>query len=106
MTPGGIVYFGDKRLEIKINYECPMCNGTGGFDVDVFKEVEQELIWARNNYQDFQSTYEGFAILLEKIDELWEEIKQKPATLDETRLKKEAIRVAAMAIRFVEDLCP
>jgi hypothetical protein len=45
------------------------------------KELTQE-IWieydeAISKYGDFKSLHEGYAILLEEVDELWEEIKKK-----------------------------
>lgn len=50
---------------------------------------------------EFVSAHEGYAVLLEELDELWEEIKKNPR--DEKKLKSEAIQVAAMALRFLED---
>ena len=50
-----------------------------------------------------RSPHEGYAILLEEVDELWDEIKaQKP---DVDKMEKEAIQIGAMALRFVLDVC-
>jgi len=44
----------------------------------------------------FHSAHEGFAILDEERDELWDEVKAN----DQFRAREEAIQVAAMATRF------
>jgi hypothetical protein len=45
------------------------------------------------------SAHEGYAVLLEEVDELWDEIK---ANLGHTTsAQKEAIQVAAMALRYM-----
>ena len=47
----------------------------------------------------FHSTHEGFGILKEEVDEMWEDIKKDNINLT----VKEAVQVAAMAIRFVAE---
>lgn len=66
--------------------------------VDVRREVER----ARRKHAAMQSPHEGYAVILEELDELWDEIKKQRAGGPEMR--KEALQVAAMALRFVEDL--
>jgi hypothetical protein len=48
--------------------------------------------------------HHGYAILLEEIDELWAEIKASQGTTH--RGVSEAVQVAAMAVRYLVDLCP
>jgi NTP pyrophosphatase (non-canonical NTP hydrolase) len=65
-----------------------------------------ELEFAKENFPKFKSAHEGFAILKEEVDELWEAVRMKqsdPARDDQ--LRKEAVQVAAMALRFLEDVC-
>lgn len=55
----------------------------------------------RNNverYGDFNSFHEAYAVILEELDELWSEIKQKQP--NGTKVMNEAIDVAACAMRF------
>lgn len=61
-----------------------------------------ELERAEEKFPQFNSTHEGYAILKEEVDELWDEIKSKQGT-NESRIK-EAVHVAAMAVRFIKDL--
>lgn len=65
-----------------------------------FKEVLAELNRATEKYGSFTSTHEGYAVILEELDELWDEVKTNGSN---ERLRKEATQVAAMAIRFMLD---
>lgn len=67
------------------------------------KEVLEELNRARQKHpKKFNSPHEGWAVIREELDELWEEVKHDTYPL---RLREEAIQVAATALRFIEDLC-
>ena len=46
------------------------------------------------------SNHEGYAVVLEDLDEAWDEIKRDNSVY----ARKEMIQVAAMAIRFIADL--
>lgn len=71
----------------------------------VLDEVAAELARARAKFPRPQaSAHEGFAILDEERDELWDEVKDNHPDRIE-RMRAEAIQVAAMAIRFIEDVC-
>jgi len=61
----------------------------------VDKDIAQEMEHATLHYGGFASYYEGYGVLLEEVDELWEEIKDKQSIPE--NLYKEAIQVAAMA---------
>jgi len=73
---------------------------TVGDLMDVQKEVENELISAVKNWPPFNSAHEGFAVLKEEVDELWEHVKTNQKKRDLVAMRKEAIQVAAMAQRF------
>lgn len=62
-----------------------------------------ELLRATEKFGRFASAHEGYAVILEEMDELWAEIKAKDG-YSSGRLRKEAIQVAAMALRFLIDL--
>ena len=56
----------------------------------------------------FNSAHEGYAVILEELDELWETIKnRKHVPPDDYMhgLTEEAIQVGAMALRILIDLC-
>ncbi len=69
-----------------------------------FDAVMTELETARDRFPAMSSEHEGYAIILEELDELWDEIKKSPSKRDKAALRREAIQVAAMALRFLEDL--
>lgn len=70
----------------------------------VLDEVASELARARAKFARFNSAHEGFAVLDEERDELWDEVKANHPDR-KARMRAEAIQVAAMAIRFIEDVC-
>ena len=72
--------------------------------------VREEMARATEKFGPFRSDHEGYAILLEEVDELWTEVKFNPTSETgkvgkEKRLKQEAVQVAAMALRFLIDRC-
>lgn len=73
---------------------------TVGEVLQVQKEVEAELLNAIGNWPPFNSAHEGYGVLLEELDELWEHVKVNQKKRDLTSMRKEAIQVAAMAMRF------
>lgn len=68
----------------------------------ILREVRDEVLKAAEKFASFSSPHEGYAVLLEEVDELWDEVKANrghdlPAFV-------EARQVAAMAVRFIADL--
>jgi len=55
---------------------------------------------------DFHSAHEGFAVLLEEVDELKAEVWKSPKRRDYAAMRTEAIQIAAMALRFLVDVIP
>lgn len=64
-----------------------------------------ELTKAQERYSKFNSAHEGYAVILEEVDELWSEIKKNPYYRNMDAMAKEATQVAAMALRFLMDCC-
>ena len=69
-------------------------------ELEVLAEVGVELRRARALHDPMHSPHEGYAVLKEEVDELWEAIKDN----DPTAARVEAIQVAAMAVRFLLDV--
>lgn len=63
-------------------------------------EVLTELRKAMNKFPKFNSAHEGYAVILEEVDEAWAEIKKN----DFKRAREEMIQVGAMAIRWLHDV--
>lgn len=95
---------------------------------DTLDEIGAAYRKARQKHAPMHSPHEGYAVLLEEVDELWDEVKRwqpKPpaggdsfneivATTiarDEYRermrlMRKEALHVAAMALAFLVEVTP
>lgn len=84
-----------------MNFYLPSSEKTPlGFNADTLViEVLAELVKARAAHIPMTSIHEGYAVILEELDELWDEIKVKHP--DGIRIRKEAVQVAAMALRFL-----
>lgn len=69
---------------------------------DLGRLAADELARAQDLHSPMASAHEGYAVLLEELDELWEEVRKKHP--DKQRMREEALQVAAMALRFVHDV--
>jgi len=69
---------------------------------DIFDALSDEIDKATEGHGPMTTFHEGIAVIQEKVDELWTEVKQKQ--LNRTLLRTEALQVAAMALRFIHDL--
>jgi molybdopterin biosynthesis enzyme len=67
---------------------------------DTVADVLGELDKATKNWPPFNSAHEGYAVLAEEMDELWVHVKTNQKRRDLPAMRKEAIQVAAMAMRF------
>jgi NTP pyrophosphatase (non-canonical NTP hydrolase) len=74
-------------------------------DKEILAAVEAELWNAQFHWPAFNSAHEGFAVLKEEVDELWDEVKVNQKRRDLTKMRIEAIQVAAMAVRFALEVC-
>jgi hypothetical protein len=72
--------------------------------LDATGEVVLELSRAISNYPSMLSPHEGWAIIHEELEELWELVRKQQAHHDLSAMRKEACQIAAMGIRFMVDL--
>ena len=90
--------------------EPPGAGGAGGGAVSddarrLGVQAAAELDRAILKHAPMHSLHEGYAVILEELDELWEEVRAWQPGADLTKARKEAIQVAAMALRLVHDVC-
>jgi len=64
--------------------------------------IDAELERATTKFDRFNSAHEGWAIIREELDELWEHVKGNTGT-DEAAMT-EALQIATMALRYIYDL--
>jgi hypothetical protein len=75
----------------------------GSLIIPIVEDVVDELISASQANGSMASAHEGWAVLREEEEELWDEIKKRHP--DEKAMRREAVQVAAMALRFLHDVC-
>lgn len=68
----------------------------------VCSAVYYEVIKAMDKHAPMHSPHEGHSVLREEVEELWEHVKADTGRAPEAR--KEALQVAAMAVRYIVDL--
>jgi len=66
--------------------------------------IIQEFAYATECNGAFHSAHEGYAVILEELDELKEEVWKKARNRDPDAMIKEAKQVGAMAMRFLVDV--
>lgn len=74
--------------------------GNLAFALHVRCEIER----ARGKHKPINSAHEGYAVILEELDEFWEEVKKKRELRDTLAMYGELVQIAAMAQRTAEDV--
>jgi hypothetical protein len=69
------------------------------------QDVEDELDAAMTHWPPMNSAHEGYGVLAEEFRELETIVFQKQKNRNLEDLRKEAKQVAAMAIRFMIEIC-
>jgi hypothetical protein len=69
--------------------------------IDAHAEAQK----AAMHWPPANSAHEAYAILLEEVDELWAHVKTNQKRRDLAEMRKEAIQVAAMGLRFAAEVC-
>lgn len=73
-------------------------------DVGPFGDkVATEILRARSLHKPINSTHEGYSVLLEEVEEFWEEVRKKRKDRDRSKMLDELVQVGAMAQRIAED---
>ena len=71
----------------------------------VLREVTTELDRAIRKCPKLNSAHEGFAVILEELDELKTEVWRKQSKRRPKKMRQEAVQIAAMAMRFALEAC-
>lgn len=61
--------------------------------------VEAEAVEATSKHGLFRSAHEAYGVLLEEVEEFWEEVRKKRADRSRERMRAELIQVAAVAVK-------
>lgn len=68
-------------------------------------EVNEEVTKAVEKFPPMNSAHEGYGVLREEFCELERWVFMKQHMRDLAEMKKEAIQIAAMAVRFAVEVC-
>jgi hypothetical protein len=68
------------------------------------KLVADEIARARSMHAPMKSAHEAYAVILEEVDEFWDEVKKRRSHRDKNSMRKELVQIGAMAIRALSDL--
>jgi hypothetical protein len=68
-------------------------------------DVDKELLRARMMHGPMASAHEGYAVILEELDEIKQEVFWGKTAGKYDRLYKELVQCAAMCARLAEDVC-
>lgn len=86
-----------------------MSNWNGGptyvgsmHDSAIWQELSDELDRAMHKHPPIHSAHEGWSVILEELEELRDHVRSDAGRTPQAR--REAIQVAAMALRYVFDL--
>jgi hypothetical protein len=66
-------------------------------------EIAGECRRGMAKFPEFNSPHEGWAVIREELEELWDHVTSDTGRSADARA--EAIQVAAMALRYAHDLC-
>lgn len=68
------------------------------------KDVQDEIAAARKKHGAINSLHEGYGVILEELEEFWEQVKRKDSKRDYKEIYSELVQVAAMAQKCAEDV--
>ena len=55
-------------------------------------------------FDDLQSVHQAYALLLEELDELWDEIKKKPSLRSSQSLIEEAVQISSVGFKIAHQI--
>ena len=67
----------------------------------VYEEYQKAI--AKN--ERYHNAHEGYAVIKEEFDELWDEIRKKESARSKEAMTLEAVQTCAMLIRFLVEIC-
>lgn len=71
----------------------------------IFREmVKEEMASCYRKRYSFTSFHYGYAVLLEQVEEFWDEVKKKERKRDRHNMLKELVQIASICERMAEDL--
>lgn len=73
-------------------------------DLSFLAAVSNELADARCSHAPMNSAHEAYAVILEEVDEFWEEVRKRRSERNPSAMYAELVQIAAMAARAAGDV--
>ncbi len=73
-------------------------------DAIAINSIADEVMRARRSHEPLNSAHEAYSVILEELDEFWDEVKRKRADRNPEAMLKELIQCGAMCVRAASDL--
>lgn len=67
--------------------------------------IREEYEKAISEHEPFHSAHEGYGVIKEEFDELWEEIRKKESAQSKEAMAEEAIHTCVTLLRFLVEVC-
>lgn len=67
--------------------------------------IREEYEKAISEHEPFHSAHEGYGVIKEEFDELWDEIRKKESARSKEAMTLEAVQTCATLIRFLVEIC-
>lgn len=71
----------------------------------VLDAIAEEVERSRIQHPENSSAHHGLGVLDEEVHELRMEVYKRAANRDREQMIREAVQVAACAVRFIEEVC-
>lgn len=71
---------------------------------EFINELLNRLNFAESKYDPINTLHQGYAIILEEVDELWDYVRLKHTVRPVDKVLNELVDIAAMAMRTAVDL--
>jgi NTP pyrophosphatase (non-canonical NTP hydrolase) len=86
-------------LEAERDFRLAVSTSPSTFALDVDREARR----AARKHRPYSSLHEGYAVLLEEVDEFWDEVRKKEAARDSEAIREELVQIAAVACRIATE---
>lgn len=64
---------------------------------DFIVDMETELRKAESKHAGYNSLHEAYAVILEEVDELWDEVRKQSSARSPEDIRKELVQIATCA---------
>lgn len=74
--------------------------------LDLYEDIADEVLEDLYKHGEYHSLHEGYAMLAEEVDELWDWVRAKREKRDPAAIRREAVQIAAVAVKIAYTFGP